>query len=123
MITQSTTAPSAASVIRQSIHEASKLGPKVDAGRLLESRADQVREGEEDQPELREAFHQFVGESFFGMLLKTMRQSVGKAPYFHGGQAEEIFQGQMDQMLSERMTKASAASFAEPMYELFSLKR
>ncbi len=80
--------------------------------------------GEGTKPgELREAFDQFVGESFYGMLFKTMRQSVGKSAYFHGGRGEEVFQGQLDQMLSEKMSKASASSFSDPMFELFQLGR
>lgn len=79
--------------------------------------------GKEKPGELREAFDQFVGESFYGMMLKSMRESVSKPAYFHGGRAEEIFQGQLDQMLSEQMSKANAASFTEPMFELFQLGR
>jgi len=79
--------------------------------------------GDEKPAELREAFDRFVGESFYGMLLKTMRQSVGKPAYFHGGQAEEIFQGQLDQMLSEQLSAASASTITDPMFELFQLGR
>ena len=73
--------------------------------------------------EVREKFDQFVGESFYGMMLKSMRKSVGKTPYFDGGRGEEIFTGQLDQMLSEKMTEASADEFTGPMYELFALSR
>lgn len=66
---------------------------------------------------LREQFTQFVGEAFFGQMLKSMRATVGKPAYFHGGRAEEVFQGQLDQQLSEHLTEASAARFAEPMFE------
>jgi len=73
--------------------------------------------------ELRDAFDQFVGETFYGQMLKSMRQSVGKPAYFHGGQGEEIFRNQMDQVLVERMTDATASTFTGPMFDLFSLKR
>jgi hypothetical protein len=73
--------------------------------------------------ELREKFDQFVGESFFGQLVKAMRQSVGKPAYFHGGRAEEVFQGQLDQALVERISESSAEKFTEPMFELFNLQR
>lgn len=72
---------------------------------------------------LREVFGQFVGEAFFGQLIKAMRSSLGKPAYFHGGRAEEVFQGQLDQVLSERIASVSADRFAEPMYELFTLQR
>ena len=73
--------------------------------------------------ELREVFQRFVGETFFGHLLAAMRKTVGKPAYMHGGRAEEVFQAQLDQVLSEHMTAASAESFAGPMFELFQLNR
>jgi hypothetical protein len=41
----------------------------------------------------------------------------------HGGHAEEVFQAQLDQVLTEKMADASASTFTQPMYELFSLRR
>jgi len=73
--------------------------------------------------ELREKFDAFVGETFFGQMLKAMRKTVGKPAYFHGGRGEEVFQGQLDQMLAEQMTKAGASQFTGPMFELFNLSR
>ena len=73
--------------------------------------------------ELRETFDTFVGETFYGQMMSSMRSSVGKPAYFHGGRAEEIFQGQLDQIMATEMTKASAQSFTGPMFELFSLSR
>ena len=67
--------------------------------------------------ELREVFTQFVGQTFFGQMLKAMRSTVGKPAYFHGGQAEEIFRGQLDQTLAEHMTEASADRFATPLFD------
>lgn len=83
---------------------------------------DQLNAAEGDD-ELREAFGQFVGETFFGQMLSAMRKTVNETPYFHGGRAEEMFQGQLDQVLAEDMSKASADSFTGPMFELFQLKR
>ena len=75
-------------------------------------------EGKSDQTaELRETFTQFVGEVFFGQMIKAMRATTGKPAYFHGGRGEEVFQGQLDQQLAEHLTEASAARFAEPMFE------
>lgn len=69
--------------------------------------------------ELREKFDQFVGQSMFGQMLKSMRQSIGKPAYFHGGRAEEVFQSQLDQLLVEKISDASAEQISEPMYQLF----
>jgi len=73
--------------------------------------------------EIREAFDQFVGEAFYGQMMKSMRKTVGESKYFHGGRAEEVFTEQLDQVLSEKMTKASANSFTGPMFDLFMLQR
>lgn len=73
--------------------------------------------------ELKKVFDQFIGETFYGQMLGAMRKSVGKPAYFHGGRAEEVFQAQMDQTLSEHMAQASAGSFSGPMFEMFTLAR
>jgi hypothetical protein len=73
--------------------------------------------GNHGTEELRETFTQFVGEMFYGQMFKAMRQTVGKPAYFHGGRAEDAFQGQLDQTMTEQLTKASASKFAEPMFE------
>jgi peptidoglycan hydrolase FlgJ len=74
-------------------------------------------------PELKAAFNDFVGQTFFGQLLKQMRQTVGKPAFVHGGMGEDIFQSQLDQILVERMSDASAATFSDPMYQLLMARR
>ncbi|MBA2117090.1 rod-binding protein [Bremerella alba] len=71
------------------------------------------------QGELREKFDQFVGESMFGQMLKSMRESLGKPAYLHGGRAEEVFQSQLDQLMVEKISDASAEQISQPMFELF----
>ena len=66
--------------------------------------------------EVQEAFRSFVGQTFFGQLLKSMRSTQGKPAYFHGGRAEEIFRGQLDQTLADKMTESSADRIADPMF-------
>ena len=75
------------------------------------------------QGELRKAFDDFVGQTFFSQLLGAMRQTVSKPAYFHGGRAEEIFQGQLDQVLAEKMAEQSADQLTGPMFTLFMLPR
>ena len=77
----------------------------------------------EKRPSLREAFDTFVGETFYGQMLSAMRQSVGKPAYFHGGRAEEIFQGQLDQILAQQFTKSDGHNLSGAMYELFAQAR
>jgi peptidoglycan hydrolase FlgJ len=73
--------------------------------------------------ETRQAFDQFVGQTFFSQLIASMRTAQTENAYFNGGQAEKIFQGQLDQVLADEMTKASASQIADPMFELFQLRR
>lgn len=75
------------------------------------------------QDDLKDAFHDFVGQTFFGEMIKAFRTTQQPSKYFHGGRAEEIFQGQFDQVLSETLSDSSAEQIANPMYELFMLKR
>jgi peptidoglycan hydrolase FlgJ len=82
-----------------------------------------VRRGGRDTPELREAFTDFVGQTFFGELVKQMRATVHNSEFFHGGMGEDIFQTQLDQIMVERMSKTSAKSFSDPMYELLMAPR
>ena len=66
--------------------------------------------------EVQNTFRRFVGEMFFGQLMKAMRSTQDKPAYFHGGQGEEVFQSQLDQYLTEEMTEASAEQIADPMF-------
>ncbi len=76
-----------------------------------------------DDPKLRKAFDSFVGEALFGQALKSMRKTVGKPAYVYGGRTEEIFQQQLDQVLAEKLSHASADKLSGPMYELFAMRR
>ena len=77
----------------------------------------------EERQKLRDAFDDFVGQTFYGQVLSAMRKTVDKPAYFHGGRAEEIFQAQLDQTLSEKLADATAEKFTGPMFDLFSLRR
>ncbi|MEX0642977.1 MAG: rod-binding protein [Pirellulales bacterium] len=67
--------------------------------------------------ELKVTFTQFVGETFYGQMIKAMRSTVGKPAYFHGGRGEEVFQGQLDQQMAQHLTEATAEKFVEPLFE------
>jgi Rod binding domain-containing protein len=66
--------------------------------------------------QLKDAYTDFVGKTFFGQMLKSMRSTVGKPAYFHGGQGEEVFRTQLDQHLADHMSEASADQISEPMF-------
>jgi Rod binding domain-containing protein len=76
-----------------------------------------------DNEELREAFNSFVGETFYRLMLKSMRSTVGEPAYVHGGQAEEIFESQLDETLAQKLTEATADKFTDPLFELFTMNR
>ena len=73
--------------------------------------------------DLQEAFTDFVGQTLFGSMLASMRKTVGKPAYMHGGRTEEVFQQQLDQIIVEDMTDASADTMVGPMYDLFTMQR
>lgn len=74
-------------------------------------------------PELKQAFEDFVGQTFYNQMLGSMRQTQEKPAYFHGGRAEEIFQSQLDQIMAEELSEKTAETFAGPMFDLYMLSR
>jgi len=76
-----------------------------------------------DNPALRKAFDQFVGQTFYGQMLQTMRKSQGKPAYFNGGRAEEVFTQQLDQALTKKLSETSADKLSGPLYNLFIQQR
>lgn len=73
--------------------------------------------------DLRKAFQDFVGQTLFSQMISSMRSTQDEAAYFNGGRAEKIFQGQLDQILSEELSEASASKISDPMFKLFQLRR
>ena len=76
-----------------------------------------------DQAALRQTFESTFGQTLFSQMLKSMRKTVGKPAYFHGGRGEEVFQRQLDQVFAEKMSRSTASRFVGPMYDLFALQR
>ena len=75
------------------------------------------------EQQFRELFHQFIGQTLFGQMLKSMRATQEKNPLFHGGQSEEIYQSLLDMELTDQMTKATSKTLSEPMYKLMRAPR
>lgn len=76
-----------------------------------------------DTPELKQAFTDFVGQTFFGELMKQMRSTLDKPAFFHGGMGEDIFQSQLDNIIVERISETSTSSISDPMYKLLMAPR
>lgn len=72
-----------------------------------------------NSPELRSTFRRLVGQVFYGQLLKSLRQGVGKPAYLHGGQAEDLFQAQLDQHLVETFSEHANNSWFEELFQQF----
>ena len=87
------------------------------------SAASELENQSKGSPELKQAFSDFVGETFFSELIKAYRSTQQPSAYFNGGRAEEIFQGQFDQLMAEELSQSSADQIADPMFELFMLGR
>jgi Rod binding domain-containing protein len=76
-----------------------------------------------EDPKLRDAFDSFVGETFYAQMLSAMRKTTGKPAYMHGGQAEETFRSQLDQLLAQEMSKSNGGDLSDAMYEQFRLSQ
>ncbi|HZZ26861.1 MAG TPA: rod-binding protein [Pirellulales bacterium] len=72
---------------------------------------------------LRDSFDSFVGETFYGQMIKSMQKMHDKPAFMYGGRAEEAFQSQLDQTWAEQMSKATAHTFTDSMYNLFTMNR
>ncbi len=70
--------------------------------------------------EVKEKFQQFVAGTFFSEMVKTMRKMHDKPAYFHGGRAEEIFQGQLDQGVVDSLAADHGEAFSDPLFSAFS---
>jgi hypothetical protein len=71
------------------------------------------------EQDARAAFDKFVGNTFYGQMLKAMRSTVDKPAYFDGGRAEEMFQNQLDQVITDHMTEAKPGEFTGGMFNQF----
>lgn len=74
--------------------------------------------GPADDP-LQKTFQQAIAGLLFGELVKSLRSTVGEPAYLHGGQAERMFQSQMDQYLVEDLAEQSGAGLVGDLYRQF----
>lgn len=65
----------------------------------------------------RQTARQFVGEAFFGMLMKAMRKGLSEDHPLHGGAGESIMQGQLDQAFIERMATSRNFRLADAVVD------
>lgn len=80
-----------------------------------------ARQGSPAKPSLvQEKFQDFVGSTFYREMLKALRSGQKHSKYFYGGQAEEMFRGQLDQQISEELGHTHAGHLAGPLFEAYS---
>lgn len=65
----------------------------------------------------REAFQAAVAGTFFKMMLKSLHKMHDKPAYFHGGQAEEAFQNQMNEQLADDFAKTHGAPLVDSLFK------
>jgi Rod binding domain-containing protein len=70
--------------------------------------------------ELKKVFNEFTAGTFYREMLEAMRKGTGKPAYFDGGQAEEIFRGELDRQIATRLTEQHGEQFSKKLYENFS---
>lgn len=71
------------------------------------------------QKEMESVFRQFVGETFYQLMLKSLHKMHDKPAYMHGGQAETMFQGQLDQQIASRLAQSEIGSASQDLYRQF----
>src|SRR5260221_10356059 len=68
---------------------------------------------------IREKFQDFVGGTFYKEMLKSLRAAQRPSKYLNGGQAEKMFQGQMDQQIAEDLARQYGGPLAAPLFESY----
>lgn len=66
---------------------------------------------------LRRSTGEFVGDIFYGTLLRQMQKSGFKTKYMSGGRAEEAFQGQLAQVLAKRIGRSGNDPVANRLFK------
>ncbi|MDX1969141.1 MAG: rod-binding protein [Planctomycetaceae bacterium] len=72
--------------------------------------------------ELESTFQKMVGGLFFSQLMKSLRSTTGEPAYIHGGQAEKLFESQLDQVLIEDLAETKGSAFVGDLYAQFRLQ-
>lgn len=99
--------------IQANVQQSSLLTPAGQAPSELQQPA-------QSSQELKESFQKFVAGTFYKQMFKALRSAQGKPAYFHGGQAEEMFQSQLDQQISEDLATRDGNAFSDKLFSAFS---
>ncbi|MCA9040692.1 MAG: rod-binding protein [Planctomycetaceae bacterium] len=69
--------------------------------------------------EVKAVFQEFVAGTFYSSMLKSMHAMHDKPAYLHGGQAEEMFQNQLDQEISKELAAEHGDALVAPLLPAF----
>lgn len=68
----------------------------------------------------RKTVGQFVGNAFYGTLLKQVQESKMKGAFGHGGRGEEVFNGQLSMEFAKRIGQSHNDPLSERLYQSIS---
>lgn len=98
----------------------SGIGSQINQTNTLASlNAQKPQAPDENLLQLKEKFQDFVAGTFYKQMFKSLRKTHDKAAYINGGQAEEMFQNQLDQQVAEDLARDHGGSFADDLFEAF----
>ncbi len=72
--------------------------------------------------EVKQTFQKFAAGTFYKEMMKALRKGQEKPAYFHGGMAEDMFQQQLDEQVTDSLAESQGSEFAAPLFEQFSRK-
>jgi len=67
--------------------------------------------------EARKRVGEFVGNIFYGTLIRQMQASKFKTRYLSGGRGEEVFQGQLGLELAQRLGRSVSDPVSNKLFE------
>ena len=74
-------------------------------------------EGGTTEQQLREAAEKLVSTTFIMPMFEQLRSDPLAANLMHGGRAEKVFQQQLDQVLSDRISSATSFDLVDSVYK------
>ncbi|QDU79138.1 hypothetical protein Pla110_08430 [Polystyrenella longa] len=73
----------------------------------------------ESVEEMKTVFQEFVAGTFYSTMLKSMHAMHDKPAFMHGGQAEEMFQNQLDQHITRDLAAEHGEDLVAPLLPAF----
>ena len=82
--------------------------------------ADRLRgSSQQSKGDAKSTFQDFVAGTFYKEMLKSLHKMHSKPAYFYGGNAEKVFQGQLDQQIGEDLARSHGSQLSDGLYEAF----